>query len=82
MKLYLKISNCLTPVNLFFLVLIALTGNARSNFETNDSINITYIANEGFLISGAEEKILIDAIFTEDWDKYHAPTSMTSTYCW
>lgn len=41
------------------------------------TIDITYIANEGFIISGENDKILIDGIFTQGWGKYHTPSQQT-----
>jgi L-ascorbate metabolism protein UlaG (beta-lactamase superfamily) len=35
---------------------------------------MTYVANEGFLISGAGQKVLIDALFTEGWGQYQIPS--------
>ena len=54
-----------------FLILIA--SNLLILLNAQKSIEITYIANEGFLIKGKTKKILIDGIFTEGWNKYHIP---------
>ena len=37
------------------------------------SLDITYIANEGFLISSSKKKVLIDAVFTEGYGIYAVP---------
>jgi L-ascorbate metabolism protein UlaG (beta-lactamase superfamily) len=39
------------------------------------TIDITYVANEGFLISGAGRKVLIDGIFTEGFGRFETPTA-------
>jgi L-ascorbate metabolism protein UlaG (beta-lactamase superfamily) len=41
---------------------------------TKNLVDITYVANEGFLISGATGRILIDGIFTEGYGRYPVPT--------
>ncbi len=38
-----------------------------------DSVTITYLGNEGFLIQSGSTTVLIDGIFTESWGKYHTP---------
>ena len=42
-------------------------------FRLKETVSVTYIANEGFLISGRSKKVLIDAIFTEGWGSYYTP---------
>lgn len=37
-------------------------------------VEVTYIANEGFLIAGPNGKIIIDGIFTEGWNSYPVPS--------
>ncbi len=37
-------------------------------------IDITYVANSGFLIESEGQKILIDALFKQGWDTYLTPT--------
>ena len=71
----------------FFLIFIAsittikLNANASTNINTNkneivsnDSLNTTYIANEGFFISYCGKKILIDALFPLKNSNFLAPT--------
>ncbi len=43
------------------------------NYYVQDSVSITYIANEGFLISVNNKKILIDALFKKVFTDYDAP---------
>lgn len=37
-------------------------------------IDVTYIANSGFLIESSGKKIIIDALFNTGWDNYLTPT--------
>ena len=39
------------------------------------AVVMTYVANEGLLIAGAGEKILIDALFTEGWGRFAVPSA-------
>lgn len=39
------------------------------------AVVMTYIANEGLLIAGTGEKILIDALFTEGWGRFVVPSA-------
>ena len=41
---------------------------------TEYKIDVTYIANAGFLIESAGKKILIDALFNNGWNNYLTPT--------
>jgi len=43
------------------------------------TVDIQYIANEGFLISAGNEKVLVDGIFNNAYAKYHVPTSLALT---
>lgn len=45
--------------------------------QPKDSIDVTYIANCGFLIEMSSKKILIDALFNEGFDYYTTPDSST-----
>ena len=49
---------------LFFLLLPLVLASATGQSK---SLNITYIANEGFLLQSAHQKILIDALFDEGY---------------
>ena len=50
------------------------------NSISQSKCNVTYIANEGFLIETANKKILIDAIFSlNDGDSYVSPTIETKS---
>jgi L-ascorbate metabolism protein UlaG (beta-lactamase superfamily) len=44
---------------------------------SQQSVDVTYIANCGFLINGTSQKILVDGIFTDAYGKYHAPSTET-----
>ena len=39
-------------------------------------IEVTYIANEGFLITSGKDKVLIDGIFNNAYGRYHVPTTL------
>jgi hypothetical protein len=41
--------------------------------RTENKIDITYIANSGFLIESSGKKILIDALFNKGWNTYLTP---------
>jgi L-ascorbate metabolism protein UlaG (beta-lactamase superfamily) len=41
----------------------------------NHAVVMTYVANEGLLIAGAGEKILIDALFIEGWGRFAVPST-------
>ena len=40
-----------------------------------EKIDVTYIANTGFLIESNGKKVLIDALFKNGWDNYLVPTN-------
>ena len=42
--------------------------------KTENNIDVTYIANAGFLIESSGNKILIDALFNNGWNTYLIPT--------
>ncbi|HUL54723.1 MAG TPA: MBL fold metallo-hydrolase [Opitutaceae bacterium] len=50
-------------------------GAAAAPPAIETAIEITYIANEGFLISGANRKVLIDGIFTEGFGRFESPSA-------
>ncbi len=54
-------------------VLAALPAHAGGSPPTARA-TLTYIANEGFLITGADEKVLIDAAFTEGFGRLPTPS--------
>lgn len=57
--------------NFFFLLLISIF-----LYANNNSVKVTYIANEGFLIESDSTKILIDALFNDQTINYaHVPNS-------
>jgi L-ascorbate metabolism protein UlaG (beta-lactamase superfamily) len=41
--------------------------------SAQSSVNITYIANDGFLISGGAKNVLIDALFDKSFGRYDVP---------
>jgi len=43
----------------------------------NDSITVTYIANCGFMIEIDSTKIIIDGLFTDGFNFYATPDSVT-----
>lgn len=55
----------------------ALQAHENSNAVPRKAIDITYIANEGFLISSRGSKVLIDGIFTEGFGRFQTPTAET-----
>jgi L-ascorbate metabolism protein UlaG (beta-lactamase superfamily) len=44
-------------------------------FRLKETVSVTYILNEGFLISGRGKKVLIDGIFDKAMWDYYAPSS-------
>jgi len=52
-----------TAIIVFCSLLFINIGIAQTITKTN-SITITYLANEGFLLTGGDKKILIDGVFT------------------
>jgi L-ascorbate metabolism protein UlaG (beta-lactamase superfamily) len=55
-------------------ILILALLNLMVAAHAQESINITYVANDGFLISGQSGKILIDALFNKSFDQYDVPS--------
>ncbi len=64
-----------TKILIFSLFLVSLV--LKSNDNQIDSIEITYIANCGFLIEMDSKKIIIDGLFTEGFNHYTTPDSAT-----
>jgi L-ascorbate metabolism protein UlaG (beta-lactamase superfamily) len=60
-------------------ILILAVLNLMVLAHAQESINITYIANDGFLISGQSGKILIDALFNKSFDQYDVPSEQLRT---
>jgi L-ascorbate metabolism protein UlaG (beta-lactamase superfamily) len=46
------------------------------------TVTITYIGNEGFLLSGGGKKVVIDGIYTGGWTFYQTPSSEVLTQMW
>ena len=42
-------------------------------FRLKEMVSVTYVANEGFLVSGHGRKVLIDAIFTNGYGYFQTP---------
>jgi L-ascorbate metabolism protein UlaG (beta-lactamase superfamily) len=67
----------LIRIGLLLLSATALQAQENSTAVPRKAIDITYIANEGFLISSRDSKVLIDGIFTEGFGKFQTPTAET-----
>jgi len=67
----------LISIGLLLLSVTALQAQENSNPVPRKAIDITYIANEGFLISSRDSKVLIDGIFTEGFGRFQTPTAET-----
>jgi L-ascorbate metabolism protein UlaG (beta-lactamase superfamily) len=61
------------------IVLMLAVMNLIVPVHAQDSINVTYIANDGFLISAGSENILIDALFNKSFDQYDVPSERLRT---
>jgi L-ascorbate metabolism protein UlaG (beta-lactamase superfamily) len=61
------------------ILLIFAVMNLIRPVHAQDSINVTYIANDGFLISAGSENILIDALFNKSFDQYDVPSEQLRT---
>ena len=67
---------------LIILISICLSGTCslselnekQSNENKAWQLKVTYIANEGFLISSANKKVLIDALFGSGYSHYLTPS--------
>ncbi|MGD8779411.1 MAG: MBL fold metallo-hydrolase [Ignavibacteria bacterium] len=61
-------------LSLMIIVVFGLT-NAKTIYAQpqNNDLKITYIANEGFLLSSPTKNILIDALFTEGYGLFATP---------
>jgi len=67
----------LISVGLLLLSATTLQAQENSTAVPRKAIDITYIANEGFLISSRGSKVLIDGIFTEGFGRFQTPTAET-----
>jgi L-ascorbate metabolism protein UlaG (beta-lactamase superfamily) len=47
--------------------------DSKVTLSSTKAVEITYVANEGFLISGAGRKVLIDALFSEGFGRFYTP---------
>lgn len=56
----------------FFSILI-LVNILNSSCSRQEKIDVTYIANAGFLIESNGKQIIIDALFKQGWDNYLIP---------
>ncbi len=57
-----------------FITLLILANIMFSSCSGQKEIDVTYIANEGFLIESSGKKIIIDALFSEGWGNYLVPS--------
>lgn len=48
--------------------------NPKSSLNNPNSVSITYLANDGFLISSGAESVLIDALFDKGFGRYDVPS--------
>jgi L-ascorbate metabolism protein UlaG (beta-lactamase superfamily) len=59
----------------FLIACIFAFGFVSLNAQTKkQELNITYVANDGYLISSAAKKVLIDALFTEGYGFFITPS--------
>jgi len=57
---------------LYFYLIFSCLISAYSQIPRNN-LQITYIANEGFLLASSSQKVLIDALFTEGYGAFAVP---------
>ncbi|SHF35275.1 MBL fold metallo-hydrolase [Dysgonomonas macrotermitis] len=57
----------------YLAVLLLFTHSVFAQVKT-DSLHVTYIANEGFILETKNKKILIDALFTDGYNAFASPT--------
>ena len=60
---------------LFIIISLFLFGFSRLSKDETQALKVTYIANEGFLISSKTKKVLIDSIFRKGYGIYLEPTN-------
>lgn len=63
---------CKSGIILFYLLLCNL--NIIFSQVAQNDLKVTYIANEGFLLETASNKILIDALFSEGYGAFQVPS--------
>jgi metal-dependent hydrolase (beta-lactamase superfamily II) len=56
-----------------FVPLLVLVFITISSCTQQKKIDVTYIANAGFLIESSGKQIIIDALFKQGWDNYLIP---------
>jgi L-ascorbate metabolism protein UlaG (beta-lactamase superfamily) len=61
---------------MFFICLLITPAGTCRNSDTSGNLQITYIANEGFLVSAYNKKVLIDALFKSK--NYTSPSDSTA----
>jgi L-ascorbate metabolism protein UlaG (beta-lactamase superfamily) len=78
-RFFIKVAGYATTTVIAMGLLAALPASARADSKPMSSpaatIEITYVANEGFLISSAGRRVLIDGIFTEGFGRFYTPTA-------
>jgi L-ascorbate metabolism protein UlaG (beta-lactamase superfamily) len=68
----MRISTKRNALILAFVLVLSAKGLCQS---IPDSTRITYIANDGFLISSGGRKVLVDGLFKTGWGTYLTPSS-------
>jgi L-ascorbate metabolism protein UlaG (beta-lactamase superfamily) len=72
---YLPMTGILLTAILLAAVLPA--AQARPAKSITKALEVTYVANEGFLIAGGSAKVLVDALFDEGFGTYQTPARPT-----
>jgi len=72
----MKVINSLTLAAIVLLLLFLMNcNNAFEKQDTDRSVIVHYVANEGFLLENNGKKVLIDALFNTGLDRYACPDS-------
>ncbi|PLX21326.1 MAG: hypothetical protein C0599_08115 [Salinivirgaceae bacterium] len=59
--------------NIIFILIISVNLICSSGFG-QQKVDVTYIANSGFLIESNGKQIIIDGLFKQGWDTYLTPS--------
>ncbi|MDA3814018.1 MAG: MBL fold metallo-hydrolase [Candidatus Cloacimonetes bacterium] len=59
--------------NILFIMFIGLVNMILSPCYGQKKIDVTYVANSGFLIESSGKQIIIDALFNQGWGNYLVP---------
>ena len=81
MRIFLFIILCSLIVNPSFSQIVSTDSLTTGQFlvDSENIVNVTYIANDGFLISSGSTKVEFDGIFSNAYGLYHTPTAQTLT---